>query len=503
MNMNEKQLQSFREEHLKHRFSLKALNYHVVLSNTKKSVYVNLDNAATTTPFLSVIKGVEQDLIEYGSVHRWSGTKSDVSTVKYESVRDTIKTFVNARSDDYALYVPNTTAWINQLAYFFSFIKGKIFVADVEHSSSMLPWVFYEWRMHNSSTVSLQDAMANTTEDINQKIMHDGRKNVITYKTNEDFSFDLSDVERIFKEHNGPSAKLEDKIKVLVVTWASNVTWYKPPIHELSKIAHKYWALIVVDACQFLQHEKIDMQKDNIDFVLFSGHKMYASYGLWGIVWRKDVLDAFRPYQMWWGNFPYISAKGQVLRQKNEQAHDPGTPNFVWARALHYAIKELESIWYKTIHDYEHALVQLAFDEMKKIPGITIYVQEKYLWSLITFNLEGFHPKLVSEVLNDDYGIWTRAWAYCVYNFSRRIHNITDQEDERITQEVIDWNLTHVPGSVRASFSLINNVKDVKKLIKALKEISSNGAERYLKIYTQASSWDWSKSWSTCTNHKC
>jgi len=72
--------------------------------------------------------------------------------------------------------------------------------------------------MHNSSTVSLQDAMANTTEDINQKIMHDGRKNVITYKTNEDFSFDLSDVERIFKEHNGPSAKLEDKIKVLVVT---------------------------------------------------------------------------------------------------------------------------------------------------------------------------------------------------------------------------------------------------------------------------------------------
>jgi len=68
--MNEKQLQSFREEHLKHRFSLKALNYHVVLSNTKKSVYVNLDNAATTTPFLSVIKGVEQDLIEYGSVHR-------------------------------------------------------------------------------------------------------------------------------------------------------------------------------------------------------------------------------------------------------------------------------------------------------------------------------------------------------------------------------------------------------------------------------------------------
>ena len=213
-------------------FNNKSLNYQVKLSNKKRVKYVNLDNAATTTPFLNVEKGIIEELQEYGSVHRGVGIKSQISTKKFEATRETIKKFVNAKKEDYAIFVPNTTVGINQLAYFFANIKGKIIVSDIEHSSSLLPWIFQEGRHQNFSQVSLKDALENNTDELNNKIMEIGRKKVITYKTKDDFTFDLDSVRKIFSEQ---SRKGEDeKIKVLVVTGASNVTGYKPPIKELN-----------------------------------------------------------------------------------------------------------------------------------------------------------------------------------------------------------------------------------------------------------------------------
>ncbi len=495
--MNKKELNIFWRKELQQLFDKKTLNYKVKLSNGKSARYINFDNAATTVPFKNVIKGVVRDLEWYGSVHRWSWTKSDISTKKYEEVRTTIKKFVNAKMSDYACFVPNTTVWINQLASFFSLIEWKILIADIEHSSSMLPRMFQEWRMANLQKVSLDDAIKNKTGNLNQNIAKKWASNVIVYKTNEDYSFNIESIENIFKKYNNldnKKNKEKEKIKVLVVTWASNVTWYMPPINKLSNIAHKYWALIVVDACQFVQHEKIDMKKDDLDFVLFSWHKMYAPFWLWAIVWRKDLLDAFWPYEIWWWNFPYITSQWDVLRYFNEQAHDPWTPNYVWARSLYYAIKDIMSIWHENISRYEHSLVSIAFKEMQEIASVEMYVSEKYLWSVITFNMEWFEPRLVSEILNDDYGIWTRAWSYCVYNFSRRINNISKLQDKEITNLIKKWDLRKIPGSVRASFNIINNIKDVEKFIKAIKEIEKRWPKEYMKFYKQEKSGDRTRS---------
>ena len=116
---------------MKNLFNHKYFFYGVNLPSGEQRRYVNFDNAATTPPFASVENGVLNDLIEYGSVHRGAGTKSKISTNKYEEARNTVKKFVNARHDDYAVFVPNTTSGINVIAYMFSQIKGKILVCNM------------------------------------------------------------------------------------------------------------------------------------------------------------------------------------------------------------------------------------------------------------------------------------------------------------------------------------------------------------------------------------
>jgi len=484
--MIEKQNQkNFWNEKIKPRFHEKALNHQVKLLNGKLVTYANLDNAATTTPFLKVKEEIIKELIEYGSVHRGSGDKSKISTEKYEKTRETVKKFVNAKSNHYAIFTPNTTVGMNQLAYFFAHIKGKILVSDIEHSSSYLPWIFQEGRHEINERVTLTEALECKTEHLNKKIMEKGKNKLITYKTKPDFSFDLEDIEKIFKEHEYIGG--EERIKLLVVTGASNVTGYKPPLKELSKIAHKYGAMVIVDACQLLQHEKIDMQEQEVDFVVFSGHKMYAPFGSGAIVGDKKILDAFWPYQMGGGNFPYITKNKEVLRYKNEQAHDPGTPNYAGARALHHAIENLQEIGLNNIAEHEHILTNYTYNELKKIENVELHVpknkEETFNRSLITFNIKDIPPILVAEILNLEHGIGTRAGSYCVYEFSRKINATTHDEDRKITEEVKNGITANIPGSVRASFGMYNTIEDVNRLVLAIKEITEKGFEHYKQKY--------------------
>jgi len=475
----------FWEKHVKTAFHAGALEHPVKLGNGCWTRYVNLDNAATTTPFQPVNEAIFAELMEYGSVHRGSGDKSKVSTRRYEEARETIRRFVNAKPTDYVIFTPNTTVGMNQLAYFFAHIKGRVLVSDIEHSSSWLPWIFQEGRYAVTEKVTLKQALCGETERVNIAIMDAGRERVLMYKTKKDFSFDLNDVEGLFREN---MLKDEDKrIKVLVVTGASNVTGYKPPIKDLAEIAHKYDAMMVVDACQLLQHEKIDMTGASIDYAVFSGHKMYAPFGGGAIVGDRRILDAFWPYQMGGGNFPYIATDGEVLRYKTNQAHDPGTPNFVGARAIHHAIRQLESLDMGKIAGYEHELAGYAFRGLKGMEGVMLYVDENpdgsFDRSLITFNIRSMPAKLVAEVLNHEYGIGVRAGSYCVYEFSRRIHGITPQKDRKIAERVRQGVTADIPGSVRASFSLVNNVEDADRLIKAVKEISEKSLDSYRESY--------------------
>ncbi len=421
--------------------------------------YINLDNAATTPPLKYVEETVSKYMESYGSVHRGSGYKSKKSTDVYEKSRDIIKDFVNAPKDDYVIFTGNTTGGMNTAAYFFAQLKGKVMVSAIEHSSSWLPWI----KSEGLKLLGKQQYQLNEIEETNEKIQKLGLSQVLRYHINKKFEFDLKDIEKQLQDN---------QIKVLVLTASSNLTGYCPDIKKIGKLAHKYGAYFLVDACQFIQHHPIDMQKMEIDFLVASGHKFYAPYGGGFLIGPKKFLDCFLPYQIGGGNLPYIEENGHFIRYYNQMAHDPGTPNAIGAVSMAAALKKLASIGIKNIESYEKSLVDYVYDELEKLPNVQLYVRKKQLSSIITFNIKGLTAQQTADILNKKYGIGTRAGNFCVYQVVRTLLGF--QDETKLIELVNSGQADKLPGVVRASFSLQNTMQDAKEFVKAIKEISNS-----------------------------
>lgn len=439
-------------------FSEQILDYKVKTKKYGVVNYVNLDNAATTPPFKVVEEAVKNYMVSYGSVHRGAGTKSKISTDIYENSRDVIKKFVNAPDDAYIIFTDNTTSAMNTVAYFFSFLKGKVAVSAVEHSSSWLPWI------KNEGIKSLGDKKVefDNLEKINTKIQKLGRKQVLQYDVNDDFEFDLAEIERLLKKN---------KIKALVVTASSNITGYCPDIKSIGELAHKYGAYFIVDACQFMQHHKVDMQTMGIDFLVSSGHKFYAPYGRGFLIGSRKFLDNFLPYQIGGGNLPYITREGEFLRYKNQLAHDPGTPNAVGAVTMAVALRQIKELGIRNIEKYENSLTSKLYDFMASNSKIEVFVSRKHLSTVIPFRIKGEDPLETAEKLNATYGIGVRAGSFCVYNVLRKLLRITDES--KIVESVKAGESDMIPKLARASISLCNTEADIDRMIEALAELTA------------------------------
>ncbi|MDH4329984.1 MAG: aminotransferase class V-fold PLP-dependent enzyme [Candidatus Moranbacteria bacterium] len=438
-------------------FLSKIHNYQVETSKLGVVRYVNLDNAATTPPFRAVQKKVDEYLSSYGSVHRGAGIKSKISTDIYEKSRDVIKKFVNAPKSDYVVFTGNTTGAMNAAAHYFSFLEGKVAVSGIEHSSSWLPWI----KAEGIKKIGKKQFDLSEMDNVSEKIQKEGRKQVVQYDVNNEFEFDLKSIENILSTN---------KIKAFVLTASSNATGYCPDIKKIGEIVHKHGAYFIVDACQFIQHHKIDMQKMGIDFLAASGHKFYAPYGGGFLIGPKNFFDKFISYEIGGGNLPYITKEGEFLRYKNQLAHDPGTPNAVGAVSMMYALEELRNIGIENIESYEKKLTKKAFDYLKSNPKIELYVSEKHLNTVLPFNIKGMNSKKVAERLNSEFGIGVRYGSFCVYNVIRKLLRIEDEKE--IIENIKNEKKSAVPGFIRASFSLCNTNEDVERFILAIKEIT-------------------------------
>lgn len=441
----------------KNLFSAEILNYQVDTVKYGKTNYVNLDNAATTPPLEAVEKGVKNYLISYGSVHRGAGSKSKISTDVYEESREVIKDFVNAPKDSYVLLTKNTTEAMNVASYFFSFLKGKVAVSAIEHSSSWLPWI----KAEGIKSLGERQFDENEMDSINDMIQRLGREKILQYDVNDKFEFNLDSIEKLLQNN---------QIKVVVLTASSNINGYCPDIKKVGELVHKYGAYFLVDACQFMQHHKIDMQKMGIDFLAASGHKFYAPFGEGFLVGSKNFFDKFLPYQIGGGNLPYITKEGEFLRYKNQLAHDPGTPNAVGAVSLALALTKLKEIGLKNIEQYEKRLSQKLFDYMKSNPKIELFVSEEHLNTVVPFRIKGMDSVEAAEKLNNDYGIGIRAGSFCVYHIIRKLLKIED-ESEIITC-VKNGDTNKIPSLARASIGLCNTEADIDRMIEAIKEIT-------------------------------
>ncbi|MFC7451328.1 aminotransferase class V-fold PLP-dependent enzyme [Rhodococcus daqingensis] len=380
----------------------------VPLAGGGTCTYANFDYAASAPALAQVTERVQELLPYYASVHRGAGYASQVSTASYEGARDVVAGFVGARADDVVVFTRNTTDALNLLA---GCVPGDTVVLDIEHHANLLPW-----KKNGARIVRSADTVAET-------------------------------VERIVAELCSKPAAL------LAVTGASNVTGEVLPIARLAEVAHACGARILVDGAQLLPHRRVDIAALGVDYLAFSGHKLYAPFGAGALIGRRDWLDAAEPYLVGGGATRDVSS-GCVEWAPAPQRHEAGTPNVLGVAALAAACSALAGLDADASERHERVLCARLVDGLRGIDGVELL----RIWSdspdsvgIVTFTVDGYAPREVASYLSDRHGIGVRDGRFCAHPLLAR--------------------LGRPDGAVRASLGLGSHAADVDRLVVALREL--------------------------------
>ncbi len=415
--------------------------------------YVNLDNAASTPPLQAVLDAVNEFLPYYSSVHRGTGFKSRLSTAAYDQAHDTIARFVGADvNTNIVILGKNTTEAINKLAYRYPLVERNVVLStEMEHHSNDLPWR--------------------------------RRAHVVRAKVTQDGRLDEDDVDRLL-------ATFGDRIALLTVSGASNVTGFVQPIHRLARKAHAVGARILVDAAQLAPHRRIDVRPDHdlehLDFVAFSAHKMYAPFGTGALVGPRDLflqgdpeyqgggtVDVVTPTEVQWAGLP--------------DREEAGSPNVVGAVAMAAAARALLDAGMETIERHEASLTAYALERLQALPGITIYGatdarRTNDRVGVIAFNLEGMPHALVAAILGYEGGIGVRSGCFCAQSYVSHLLDLSEADRERWQRAHARGDRFQRPGMVRISLGAYNTSEDVDACIEMLHRITRS---EYRGLYHQ------------------
>lgn len=407
----------------------------IELPDGKKTRVVLLNNAATTPPFEATVKTVDEYLLTYGALHRGAGPHANITFQKAEEAMTILRKFLNLSDDQSLVFTQNTSSAINLFVRLLKLTADDVVITTViEHTSNNLPW------RYNSPAKS------------------------VYVKAFDDGSLDYADLKQRVEENAG-------KLKVITITGASNLTGYIPDIKRIADLAHKYGALLFVDAAQLAPHRQIDMQAQGIDALAFSAHKVYAPYGLGVLALSKKILDT-EPVEPGGGSIDMISENNIVWAPPTSR-HQTGTWNVTGIIAAATSCSILMETGWDAIVSHEKSLVHYAAKQLTSVPGLTLYVpSEKYLKEdrigTFPFNLEGYHHALLSTVLEKEFGIETRAGAICNHRLVRRWAKVDDQQQKEIEEKIKAGDRLASYGMVRASLAIHNTKKDIDALVTAL-----------------------------------
>ncbi len=387
-----------------------ALKVPVVGGGTTR--YVNLDYAASAPALRAVADRVAELLPLYSSVHRGAGYASAVCTSAYESARGEIASFVGARDGDVVVITRNTTDALNLLA---TAVDGPVVYLDIEHHANLLPWQARQGRV-----VPARASLGETIAAIRAELAY------------------------------RPAA-------VLAVTGASNVTGECLPLAELAQIAHRYGARIAVDAAQLVPHRRIDMTAAGLDYLAFSGHKIYAPFGAGVLVGRPDWLDAAPPYLAGGGAVRQVRLAGTDWAGSPAR-HEAGTPNVVGAVALAAACRHVASLPAGAVAAHEGALLRRLSGGLEGIDGVRtlrLWPDEADRIGVVSFTVDGWPAALVAQYLSAEHGIGVRDGRFCAHPLLAR--------------------LSPAGTAVRASLGLGSRADDVDRLVTALAALAGHG----------------------------
>ena len=385
------------------------------LLQNRKITY--LDSGATTQKPVQVIEAVDSFYEnKNANPHRGAYSLSIEATEEYENTRTKIASFINAKHREEIIFSKNATESLNLIAYSYGLDNLKendeIVLSIMEHHSNLVPW---------------QKVAKTTGAKLNYMYIND--------------EFELSDEEI--------ESKITDNTKIVGITHVSNVLGTINNVEKIIKYAHKKGAIVVVDSSQSIPHMKIDVQKLDADFLVFSGHKMLAPLGIGVLYGKRELLNKMNPFLMGGDMIEYVYEQNTTFAPLPNK-FEAGTQNVEGVVGLGAAIDYIEKIGYEKISEIEEEVVEYAREKLKELDFITLYMSpnKENHQAVISFNINGVHPHDVASIL-DSYGVCVRSGNHCAQPLMRFLE---------------------IDSTCRASFYFYNTKEDVDKLVEALKK---------------------------------
>ena len=382
--------------------------------NGKPLVY--LDNAATSQKPNSVIKAIEHYYTHQNSnIHRGVHFLSQRATEAYEVSRKKVAKFINAAHDHECLFTKGTTDGINLVAYSFGkqFVQSgdTIIISAMEHHSNIVPW---------------------------QILCEDKGANLKVIPINEKGELLMDEYRKFLNE--------DKNVKLVSVCWISNSLGTVNPVKEIIALAHEKGIPVMLDAAQAVQHVAVDVQELDVDFLAFSGHKLYGPTGS-GILYGKEKwLNQMPPYQGGGDMIKHVTFEKTTYNELPFK-FEAGTPNIEAGICISAGLDYLNGLGIEAVAQYEHELLEYVTAKLQEIPGLRIIGTADNKASVVSFIVEGTHPSDIG-VLLDKMGIAVRTGHHC-------------------TQPLMEF--FGIPGTVRASLAFCNTKQEMDQLVDGVK----------------------------------
>lgn len=370
-----------------------------------------LDNAATTQKPLAVLEAVDHYYRhDNANVHRGLHTLAERATERYESARDRLARFVNARDRREVVWTRGTTEAINLVAQCFAQTElgpgDAVLISELEHHSNIVPW---QLACQRSGATLRWIPLA------------------------EDGTLDLSDLDALL-----------EGVKLMSVAACSNALGTIHPVRQLVDAAHAAGAAVLIDAAQATVHQRMDVQAWNADFVALSGHKAYGPTGIGALIGTTEWLDRLAP---WHGGGEMIETVTLEASTWNELPYkfEAGTPNIAGAIGLAAAIEWFDALDHAALLTHEQALLRAATEGLQQIQRLRLIGTAADKAPIVSFVIDGVHPQDLATLI-DQSGVAVRTGHHCAMPTMAKFG---------------------IPGTVRASMACYNSLEDIQQLIAA------------------------------------
>ncbi|MEU2544795.1 aminotransferase class V-fold PLP-dependent enzyme [Streptomyces roseolus] len=423
--------------------------------------YAALDYAASAPALQRVWDDVAAYAPYYGSVHRGAGYLSQLSTDLFEQSRATVAAFLDCRDGDQVVFTRSTTDSLNLLARVLP-ADCQVFVFETEHHASLLPW--------RDARVTYLDAPRTPAQAV------------------ETLERALAD-----RDPYGPA--------LVCVTGASNVTGELWPVRELAAAAHAHGARIVLDAAQLAPHHPVSVKDLDVDWVAFSGHKLYAPFGSGVLAGRADWLQAAEPYLAGGGASRTVTRRvsgegaGGVDVEWHTTAarHEAGSPNVIGVYSIASACKALTEAGFDTLVARERHLIDTVRAGLAEVPEVrvlSLFGDDAPRVGVISFVVEGWNSSHFAAALSAEYGIGVRDGLFCAHPLVRTLLGSDPQDpgecgapEPAAPGELPQASSGGTPASlrslnaIRVSFGAGTPDEHVERFVGAVKDLVRDGAQ--------------------------